>query len=106
MLEALYPNVCIRYNRRNKAVSPSVSISVSASCPGKSDPLTHVHHQRDSLHLNGRGSLKASRFDVLNDPGIQLVLLLKRLERAQRVRDVGAVHIDPVLMPDLVELKC
>lgn len=67
--------------------------------------MTYVHHQRDGLHLNGRGGLKSSCFDVLDDPGIQLVLLLKLFECAERVRDVGAVHINPVLMPDLIELK-
>lgn len=71
----------------------------------KSDWLTYVHHQRDGLHLNGRRGLKSSRFDVLNDPGIQLILLLKLFERTERVRDVCTVHVNPVLMSDLIELK-
>lgn len=64
-----------------------------------------MHHERDGLHLNGRRGLKASCSDVLNDPGIQLVLLLKLLERAERVWDVSAMHVNPVLMPDLIELR-
>lgn len=64
-----------------------------------------MHHQRDGLHLDGRGGLIASCPDVLNDPGVQLVFPLKLFERAEGVRDVGAVHVDPVLMPDLIELK-
>lgn len=66
---------------------------------------TYVHHQRDGLHLNGRGGLKASCSDVLNYPQIQLIFLLKLFERAERVWDVSAMHVNPVLMPDLIELK-
>lgn len=64
-----------------------------------------MHHQRDGLHLDGRRGLKARCSDVLNDPGIQLIFPPKLFERAERVWDVGAMHVNPVLMPDLIELK-
>lgn len=73
---------------------------------GKTGPGrdTHMQHEGDGLHLDGRGGLEAGRPDVLDDPRVQPVLLLELLKGRRRVRDVCAVDVDPVLVPDTIDL--
>lgn len=66
--------------------------------------FTHMHHERYCLHLYWCRGIQPSIFEILEDAGIETILRLQLLKRANRVRYITAVHVDTVLRAHAVHL--
>lgn len=64
-----------------------------------------MHHQRNRLHLDRRWRFQARFLQVPENLRVEPVLRLQILKRAHRVGNVGAVHVDTVLIANAVDLK-
>lgn len=65
---------------------------------------THVHHERNGLHLHCGGGVQAGVLQVLEDSRVESILGLQLLECAHRVWDVAAMHVDTMLGPNTIHL--
>lgn len=66
---------------------------------------THVHHERDGLHLYWRRGAQPGVSDVLEDARAEAILGLQLLKRAHGVGHVAAVHVYAVLRANTIHLE-
>lgn len=63
-----------------------------------------MQHGGDCLHLDGCGDMEACSLDILHDFRVHLVLLLELVKGGDGVREICALNVDPVLVPEAIYL--